>query len=1216
VAEAINPCRPEMKNIRFVLAFICCSLSAAGLSQNFSNKGKDFYITYPCHIDGLNSIIGIYITSDVAATGTVTVGSQVLGFSVTANNVVTKFIGAVTNADAPNTAVYLPQDEGVSLGAAIHVVANNPVVVYAHIINASRSGATLVLPTAVWGNQYIVPSYKNVGTQGTNYGNGAITIVAAEANTTVTITPTADTKTNKPAGVPFQVTLASPGDVYQVQFKTNADISGTIVKSSSSGNGGCKKIAVFSSTNWSAFGCTNATSGDNLYQQLFPVGAWGKNFLTVPAKKNVDIYRVFVTDPATVVKKTENGVTTTLTGLVNNSFYEFTTGNPTYINADKPSSVVQYFTTINCQTSGIVLGDPEMIVLNPVEQTINNITVYSPHKNYIPKKTTGQAQSAIDSCYLNIVIRSNATASFRINGAAPKATFVVIPGTDYSYVQENVTAITLVNPVQTLTADSSFSAIAWGIGSVESYGYNAGTNVKDFSPGTSFQNPYSRIDSAVTCVNAPFQFAVPFGFQPTGIKWDFSAAPNISPSATIVNGTPVFDSTRGGYYYYSPHNTYTFSQSNTAQLRDTLKVYTTSATPDGCGSTEQLFSIPVKVNPQPVAKFVASGQCIADSVAITDQSLQANGTLIRWLWNFGDGQTADRSNNLDFKTKYAAGGSYTIKLKVISDIGCISDEGSQAILLSDKPVANFSVSALKCQDGNIVFTDASTTQSGTIAKWSWDPGDGNAAVINTTNAPITTKYTTDGNKSATLKVATATGCESDVFTSTFLVNPLPVPNFGIPEVCLSDAFAQFTDSSKISDGSASQFKWAWNFNTTGVTPGPLALSSALQNPQAKYNKSDNYKVSLTVTSRDGCVATAVKDFTVNGSIPKAAFAFANTAPYCGTKLVTIQNNSTVDFGNVTRLEIYWDNGNNPTVKETDENPTPGKQYAHAYADPAAPKSYTVRMVVYSGGSACSDFTSKTFTLYPQPKAAFTLSTSQLCTGDPVTFTDKGNGVSSAATSWYWNLGKGSLSSVQNPAKQYNDSGLIDVSMYFYNADGCISDTAVKQLTVYPKPLLTLQHTDKVLAGGTVTITPLFVYGNQLSYKWTPPTYLSSDTAIAPKSIPTDDITYKLTLTAEGGCTVSDTIFIRVLKGPEVPNAFSPNGDGVHDTWRIKYLESYPDATVEVYSRSGQIVFRSSGYSVEWDGTYKGSPLPVGTYYYIINPRNSRPVVTGSVTIIK
>jgi gliding motility-associated-like protein len=90
----------------------------------------------------------------------------------------------------------------------------------------------------------------------------------------------------------------------------------------------------------------------------------------------------------------------------------------------------------------------------------------------------------------------------------------------------------------------------------------------------------------------------------------------------------------------------------------------------------------------------------------------------------------------------------------------------------------------------------------------------------------------------------------------------------------------------------------------------------------------------------------------------------------------------------------------------------------------------------------------------------------------------------------------------------------------------------------------------------------------------------------------------------------------VLKGPEVPNAFSPNGDGINDTWRIKYLESYPGATVEVYNRYGQIVYHSLGYSVDWDGTYNGRPLPVATYYYIINPRNGREVITGSVTILK
>jgi gliding motility-associated-like protein len=165
--------------------------------------------------------------------------------------------------------------------------------------------------------------------------------------------------------------------------------------------------------------------------------------------------------------------------------------------------------------------------------------------------------------------------------------------------------------------------------------------------------------------------------------------------------------------------------------------------------------------------------------------------------------------------------------------------------------------------------------------------------------------------------------------------------------------------------------------------------------------------------------------------------------------------------------------------------------------------------------------------------------------------------------------------------------------------------------------VSLTHNAVVLSGGVYTIKPVFVYGNQLQYSWTPATYLSSDTSASPVSMPDDDITYRLLLTAEGGCTATDTIFIKVLKGPEVPNAFSPNGDGINDTWRIKNLESYPGASVEVYDRSGQIVFRATGgYMVEWNGTHNGKPLPVGTYYYIINPKNGRQLIAGSVTIIK
>lgn len=94
------------------------------------------------------------------------------------------------------------------------------------------------------------------------------------------------------------------------------------------------------------------------------------------------------------------------------------------------------------------------------------------------------------------------------------------------------------------------------------------------------------------------------------------------------------------------------------------------------------------------------------------------------------------------------------------------------------------------------------------------------------------------------------------------------------------------------------------------------------------------------------------------------------------------------------------------------------------------------------------------------------------------------------------------------------------------------------------------------------------------------------------------------------------MFVKLLLSPIVPNAFSPNGDGINDRWHIQYLESYPGATVDVYNRYGQLVFSSIEYSVDWDGTVNGKPLPIGTYYYVINPKNGRKIISGSVTIIR
>lgn len=84
----------------------------------------------------------------------------------------------------------------------------------------------------------------------------------------------------------------------------------------------------------------------------------------------------------------------------------------------------------------------------------------------------------------------------------------------------------------------------------------------------------------------------------------------------------------------------------------------------------------------------------------------------------------------------------------------------------------------------------------------------------------------------------------------------------------------------------------------------------------------------------------------------------------------------------------------------------------------------------------------------------------------------------------------------------------------------------------------------------------------------------------------------------------------------IPNTFTPNGDGINDTWDIKYLDYYPKSTVIIFDRWGKKVFSSIGYPIAWDGTYKGAAIPSGTYYYIIDPKNEQSVFSGWLAIIR
>src|SRR6185295_3255904 len=104
--------------------------------------------------------------------------------------------------------------------------------------------------------------------------------------------------------------------------------------------------------------------------------------------------------------------------------------------------------------------------------------------------------------------------------------------------------------------------------------------------------------------------------------------------------------------------------------------------------------------------------------------------------------------------------------------------------------------------------------------------------------------------------------------------------------------------------------WLWDFGDP--SSGPLNTSN-LQNPQHRYNAIGFYTAKLIVTSNIGCVDSISQTFTVNGDIPVANFNALNPANLCANDSVAIQDASTVNFGNITKLEIYWDNAGAPTV---------------------------------------------------------------------------------------------------------------------------------------------------------------------------------------------------------------------------------------------------------------------------------------------------------------
>jgi gliding motility-associated-like protein len=610
----------------------------------------------------------------------------------------------------------------------------------------------------------------------------------------------------------------------------------------------------------------------------------------------------------------------------------------------------------------------------------------------------------------------------------------------------------------------------------------------------------------------------------------------------------------------------------------------------------------------PIAAFVLAtnnNNCLVSTVDFKDASTSRL-KLTGRLWDFGDGQTSTSPRPTH---TYTTPGDFNVRLTVTNSAGCSSTSAVQTMHIVPKLVADFTASASICPDSIVTFTDKSINVD-PIAQWQWNFGDG-TTVTRTTGATFTHTYATTGTYKVTLEVISDKGCVSDLRTQT--INLISV-NFN---VCPND-ITQFTDITALPGNTGLTYNW--NFGDAPAATVSNPNTSNVQNPTHKYTNPGTYTATLKVFSQNGCAPVAKSKSFIISSTPVAKFDIENKNTLCGGDSVTFVDQSLSANAAITKLIWYYDIDNHPTDTIVFKKTTirTDKKYRHFYGlnNTALPQIYHAVLVVYTV-SGCS-YTTTRQNVIINPTPAVTLMVNNNTLVSPVIVCQDGGAVTITAQSNVPGSGTFSGTGISSQGvfdPKISGAGTFTLSCVFVaDNNGCTTTTPFV-ITVSPPPVITLQATANVLEGEQNTLNPK-VAGDSLKYLWSPITGISNPNILNPSFSPTVDTKYTLTVTSAKGCSASAQVDVHVLKKPVIPNAFTPNNDGINDTWDIKYLNIYTNATIEVFNRLGVKVYSSKGYTIPWDGKFDGKSLPFGVYYYIIDPKTGAKKITGSLTIIR
>ena len=621
-----------------------------------------------------------------------------------------------------------------------------------------------------------------------------------------------------------------------------------------------------------------------------------------------------------------------------------------------------------------------------------------------------------------------------------------------------------------------------------------------------------------------------------------------------------------------------------------------TSSPYGCKDT---LIKPIKVNALPDAAFAnVTAACTPYKVVFNNTSLRG----VNYLWDFGDATTDTTKNaTKTFENNITlVNRVYPVTLTAFSKSGCI-DTAKRNITVYPLPNASFSANkSLRCDTTEYNFNNS--TQGASNYLWSF--GDGQTSTLQSPKHFFRTKANIDSNYYIRMVATSANGCK-DTAQTTVIAHPLVSSDFeaAVTSGCLNLDVAFINKSFNATN-------YFWLFGDGAGSNDSI--------PKHAYSNAGAYHISLIAYDKFGCSDTTTKTSYINiYEIPKAQFVYLPGQPQVPNTTVNFSDRSYISNG---ALFYNWNFGDPNSANNTSnlQNPT------HTFTDSG---SYQVRLVV-SSINGCRDTIVKSLYVFPQkPSPDFDYTPKEGCKPLLVNFTN----LSKHANAYEWDFGDGNTSAEENPTHIYTRDDTYTVRLKSFGPGGDSTIVKVKIITVHdlPRARFIAAPTAMFLPNATAifTNTSFDAYRsvwrliNQDSQTIFTDTNTNSSYAFTTSGI----YSLELIVMNQFGCTDTayskDIIRIENNGAVYVPSAFSPNGDGINETFfPVKTGVKNEDYLFRVYDRWGKSLFETTDVNLPWDGTDNGDVDAVTeTYVWLVEGvfvTGERFAKKGTVTLLR